>query len=107
MLFRSITRYHYKTVTGVSDNRRWHIYIVALADKKPRALTSDPRYHDLNLAFSPKGDEIAFASNRTADPDKQIDLNIYVVRVSDGSIRQVTRSPISEYAPRWSPPALW
>ena len=98
-----ITRYHYKTGTGVSDNRKWHIYLVNLADRKSRALTSDARYHDLNLAFSPRGDEVAFASNRTADPDRVIDLNIYVVRVSDGSVRQVTRSPISEYAPRWSP----
>ena len=34
-----ITRYGYKSWSGMSDNRRWHIYVVTLADKQVRRLT--------------------------------------------------------------------
>ena len=63
-----ITRYGYKSWASMSDNRRWHIYVVTLADKKVRALTSGPQ-QDHSIAWSPKGDEIAYISNHEPDPD--------------------------------------
>lgn len=54
-----VTRYGYKSWSGMSDNRRWHIHVVTLADRKVRRLTDGP-YQDHSIAWSPKGDEIAY-----------------------------------------------
>ena len=97
-----VTRYGYKSWSGMSDNRRWHINVVTLADRKVRRLTSGP-YQDHSISWSPKGDEIAYISNHEADPDRTHNYDIFAVRVSDGSIRQVTKTRGSEYAPVWSP----
>lgn len=96
-----ITRYGYKSWSGMSDNRRWHIYVVTLADKKVRRLTDGP-YQDHSIAWSPKGDEIAYISNHEPDPDRVHNYDIFAVRVADGHIRRVTDTKGSEYAPTWS-----
>ena len=96
-----ITRYGYKSWSGMSDNRRWHIYVVTLADKKTRRLTDGP-YQDHSIAGSPKGDEIAYISNHEPDPDRVHNYDIFAVRVADGRIRRVTNTKGCEYAPTWS-----
>jgi len=96
-----ITRYGYKSWSGMSDNRRWHINVVTLADKKVRRLTDGP-YQDHSIAWSPKGDEIAYISNHEPDPDRVHNYDIFAVRVADGRIRQVTNTKGCEYAPTWS-----
>lgn len=99
---RVITRYGYKSWAGLSDNRRWHIYVVTLADRQIRRLTSGP-YQDHSIAWSPAGDEIAYISNHEADPDRVHNYDIFAVRVADGRIRAVTGTKGCEYAPTWSP----
>jgi dipeptidyl aminopeptidase/acylaminoacyl peptidase len=96
-----ITRYGYKSWSGMSDNRRWHINVVTLADKKVRKLTDGP-YQDHSIAWSPKGDEIAYISNHEPDPDRVHNYDIFAVRVSDGHVRQITTTKGCEYAPTWS-----
>src|SRR5262245_23766680 len=96
-----ITRYGYKSWSEMSDNKRWHIYLVTLADKRTRQLTSGT-YQDHSIAFSPKGDEIAYISNHEADPDRVHNYDIFTVRVSDGQVRQVTTTKGCEYAPTYS-----
>jgi dipeptidyl aminopeptidase/acylaminoacyl peptidase len=97
-----ISRYAYKSWSGMSDNRRWHVYMVTLADRKVKQLTSGP-YQDHSIAWSPSGDEIAFVSNREPDPDRVHNYDLYAVRPSDGRLRQITRTRGCEYAPVWSP----
>jgi dipeptidyl aminopeptidase/acylaminoacyl peptidase len=97
-----VTRYGYKSWSGMSDNRRWHIHVVTLADKKVRRLTDGP-YQDHSIAWSPKGDEIAFISNHEPDPDRVHNYDIFAVRVSDKRVRQITTTKGCEYAPAWSP----
>lgn len=97
-----VTRYGYKSWSGMSDNRRWHIYVVSLEDRKVRQLTNGP-YQDHSISWSPKGDEIAYISNHEPDPDRTHNYDIFVVRVSDGTVRRLTKTPGSEYAPVWSP----
>jgi len=97
-----ITRYGYKSWSGMSDNKRWHIYLVTLADKRTRQLTSGT-YQDHSIAFSPKGDEIAYISNHEPDPDRAHNYDIFAVKVSDGRVRQLTTTKGCEYAPTWSP----
>jgi dipeptidyl aminopeptidase/acylaminoacyl peptidase len=97
-----VTRYGYKSWASMTDNRRWHIYVVTLADKKVRALTSGT-YQDHSIAWSPKGDEIAYISNHEPDPDRVHNYDIFAVRVSDARVRQITKTKGCEYAPAWSP----
>ena len=97
-----ITRYGYKSWSGLSDNRRWHIYVVTMADKRVRQLTSGI-YQDHSISWSPKGDEIAYISNHEPDPDRVHNYDIFAVRVADGRVRQVTTTKGCEYAPTWSP----
>ncbi|MFB3853742.1 MAG: prolyl oligopeptidase family serine peptidase [Vicinamibacterales bacterium] len=96
-----ISRYGYKSWSGMSDNRRWHIYMVTLADRKVKQLTSGP-WQDHSIAWSPAGDEIAFVSNHEADPDRTHNYDIFAVRPSDGRVRQITKTKGCEYAPVWS-----
>ncbi len=96
-----ITRYGYKSWASMTDNRRWHIYVVTLADKKVRALTAGPQ-QDHSIAWSPKGDEIAYISNHEPDPDRVHNYDIFAVSVADGRVRQITKTPGCEYAPSWS-----
>src|SRR3954469_14503863 len=96
-----ITRYGYKSWSGLSDNRRWHIYVVTMADKKVRQLTRGD-YQDHSISWSPKGDEIAYISNHEPDPDRVHNYDIFVVRVADGRVRQVTTTKGCEYTPAWS-----
>jgi dipeptidyl aminopeptidase/acylaminoacyl peptidase len=97
-----ITRYGYKSWAAMSDNRRWHIHLVTLPDKQVRRLTSGPQ-QDHSIAWSPRGDEIAYISNHEPDPDRVHNYDIFAVRVADGRVRQITKTKGSEYAPAWSP----
>jgi dipeptidyl aminopeptidase/acylaminoacyl peptidase len=97
-----ITRYGYKSWSGMSDNRRWKINVVTLADKKVRQLTSGAT-QDHSIAWSPRGDEIAYISNHEPDPDRVHNYDIFAVRVADGHVRRITQTKGSEYAPAWSP----
>lgn len=97
-----VTRYGYKSWSGMSDNRRWHINVVTLADRKVRRLT-DGTSQDHSIAWSPKGDEIAYISNHEPDPDRVHNYDVFTVRVSDGRVRRLTNTKGSEYSPAWSP----
>ncbi len=104
---RVITRYQYKPTAGegrtrFTDNRRLHIFVVDVGTKKVRQLT-DGVYHEHSIDWSPKGDEIAFISNREPDPDRFLNNDLFTVRVADGSIRRVQATESVEYMPRWSP----
>lgn len=96
-----VTRYGYKSWSGMSDNRRWQIYVVNLADKKTRRLT-EGAWQNHSIAWSPKGDEIAYISNHEPDPDRVHNYDLFAVRVADGRVRQITKTQGSEYAPSWS-----
>jgi dipeptidyl aminopeptidase/acylaminoacyl peptidase len=97
-----ITRLAYKSWTGINDNRRWHIHVVTVADKRSVQVTKGDG-HEHSLTWSPDGSEIAFVSNHEPDPDRVHNYDIFAVRVSDGRVRQVTKTPGTEYMPRWSP----
>ena len=102
-----VRRYLYKptAATGATrfdDNRRLHIFVVDLATKQIRQLTTG-NYYEHSLDWSPKGDEILFVSNRESDPDRIFNYDIFAVKVADGSIRRITNTKSAEYRPRWSP----
>jgi dipeptidyl aminopeptidase/acylaminoacyl peptidase len=58
-------------------------------------LTRNPA-EDAGPAWSPDGQQLAFASTRTGTWD------IFVLTLRDGTVRQVTSSPAAEFDPAWS-----
>jgi dipeptidyl aminopeptidase/acylaminoacyl peptidase len=97
-----ITRLAYKSWTGINDNRRWHVHVVTVADKRSVQVTKGDR-QEHSISWSPDGGDIAFVSNHEADPDRVHNYDIFAVRVSDGRVRQITKTPGTEYTPSWSP----
>jgi dipeptidyl aminopeptidase/acylaminoacyl peptidase len=102
-----ITRYLYKPtasegMTRFNDNRRLHIFVVDIATKQVRQLTTG-NYYEHSIDWSPKGDEILFVSNRSPDPDRFFNYDIFAVKVADGAIRRLSDTKSAEYRPQWSP----
>ncbi len=98
---RVIDRIQYKSRTSFSDNRRTHVWVTEVERPAPQQLTSG-LFYDHAVAFSPRGDEILFLSNREPDPDANNNSDIFAVDLS-GQIRQITDTKGCEYDPVWSP----
>ena len=68
-------------------------------------------YDDARPAWSPDGTKLAFASNRTADPDRNYDKNIWVVSADNtdkgAKLTQITTNPGEDHSPAWSPDGKW
>ena len=100
-----IDRYHFKQdVAGyLYDKRKSHIYLFDLKEKKLDKLTTG-NYNEGNIRWSPDGTQIAFVSNRTEDPDKNSNDDIYIVEAKKGAtIRQLTTWKGTDASPQWSP----
>lgn len=100
-----ITRYRFKVdVTGYQyDERKTHIYLFDVAAKKTDTLTSG-KFDEGGIQWSPDGSRISFVSNRTEDPDKNSNSDIYIIDAKPGAVaRQLTTWPGSDYGPQWSP----
>jgi dipeptidyl aminopeptidase/acylaminoacyl peptidase len=102
-----ITRYLYKPdagegLTRFNDNRRLHIFMVDVATKNVRQLTNGNNYEH-SIDWSPRGDEIVFASDRSPETDQFFNYDLFALKVSDGSIRRLTATENVEYDPKWSP----
>jgi dipeptidyl aminopeptidase/acylaminoacyl peptidase len=102
-----ITRYLYKPtasegLTRFNDNRRLHIFVVDVATRAVRPLTTGD-YYEHSIDWSPDGREILFVSNHEPDPDRFFNYDIFTANVSDGGIRRLTETKSAEYRPTWSP----
>jgi dipeptidyl aminopeptidase/acylaminoacyl peptidase len=102
-----ITRYLYKPtaaegLTRFNDNKRVHIFVADIASRTVRQLTSGA-FYEHSIAWSPKGGEIAFVSNREANADRVFNYDVFAVNVSTGAIRRLTSTKSAEYAPVFSP----
>src|ERR1700739_33816 len=102
-----ITRYLYKPdagegMTRFNDNQRLHTFVVDLASKRIRQLTSGET-DEHSIDWSPDGNEILFASNREPNQDELFNYDIFGGRGGGGSIRGVPARKYNEYEPLWSP----
>lgn len=102
-----VTRYLFKPgaeegLTRFNDNRRLQLLMVDLVSREPRPLTQDT-YYNHSPAWSPKGDEILFLSNRETDPDRIFNYDVFTVNVASGAIRRLSNTKQAEYHPAWSP----
>ncbi|MEP6926911.1 MAG: S9 family peptidase [Ginsengibacter sp.] len=97
-------RYHFKQdIKGYLNNRRDHLYLLNIETKKLDTLTSG-LYDETSPAFSPDGLQVAFVSNRTAEPDKNENSAIWLVDAKQRSeAKQLTDFTGAESDPAWSP----
>jgi dipeptidyl aminopeptidase/acylaminoacyl peptidase len=100
-----IDRYQYKEdVEGYRYKKtHTHLYLFDVESKKLDTLTRGD-FDEGSAVWSPDGSAIAFVSNRTPDPDKNENSDIYVVEARPGAgMRQLTTWKGSDNSPRWSP----
>lgn len=102
-----ITRYLYKPTAGegmtrFNDNRRVHLFVVDIGTRVVTQLTDGPHYEH-SIDWAPAGDEIAFVSNREADPDKTFNYDVFTVSARTREVRRITSTKSAEYSPSWSP----
>jgi len=106
-----IDRLQFKQDTvGYLDRRRDHLHVFDVASKKTTQLTSGD-FDDTEPAWSPDGKSLAFSSNRSSDPDRNYNSDIWVVAADNSDkgahLTQVTTNPGSDRAPAWSPDGKW
>ena len=105
-----IDRYYFKEdEIGYLDSRRTHLFLLDVASGATEALT-EGRFNEGYPSWSPDGAQIAFLSKRAADPDRDNQYGLYVMRAEPGAqARLVTPfagdSGDSDWmsAPSWSP----
>ncbi|MGC4037183.1 MAG: S9 family peptidase [Chitinophagaceae bacterium] len=101
-------RYQFKQdYEGYLDNRKTHLYYFDTKTKKLDTLTRGA-YNETSPAFAPDGKTIAFVSNRTPDPDKNENTEIYTMEVkADATMKKLTSWPGNDVSPQWSPDGQW
>lgn len=104
-----IDRYQYKQdIEGYRYKKLYtHLYTFTIDTKKLDTLTKGA-YNDGGAVWSPDGTAIAFVSNRTEDPDRNENSDVYTIVAQPGNIpRQLTTWKGSDNNPRWSPDGQW
>ncbi len=97
------SRLQYKTRTALTDNRRSHVFVVAAAERSTPKPVTVGEFDNHSIDWGGDGSEIVFLSNREADPDANLNYDIYAVNPATGALRQITRTPGVEFDPVVSP----
>ncbi len=95
---------------GYLDRRRKHLYVFDLAAKSLTQVTSGD-YDDSQAVWSPDGKQLAFSSNRSSDPDRNYNNDIWVVSADNtdkgAHLTQITTNAGEDNSPAWSPDGKW
>jgi dipeptidyl aminopeptidase/acylaminoacyl peptidase len=96
-----------KDYVGYLDRHRTHIYIIDVASGETRQVTSGD-FDDSDPAWSPDSERIVFVSNRTENPDRNRNTDLWVVDITGKGTepQRVTSSEAADDAPAWSPDGL-
>ncbi len=103
-----IDRYHFKQdVEGYLERKRNHLYVFDVGTKKLDTLTTGD-FDESDPIWSPDGTRIAFVSNRTADPDRNGNSDLWVVETKKGApLKQLTTWTDADNSAAWSPDGKW
>lgn len=99
-----IDRYHFKAdMKGYLEKSPVHLYVFTVATRKIDTLTTGI-YDEASPAWSPDGTRIAFVSNRSEDPDRNQNTDLYVMEARSGApMKQLTTWSGVDSEPSWSP----
>lgn len=104
-----VDRYGFKRDgTGYLGERRTHLYVFDTATKKVEQITSGP-FDDSSPSWSPDGRQIAFVSERSGDPDRENNNDVFVVEARAGATPRAltTFKGPDGGRPVWSPDGKW
>ena len=88
---------------GYVENRYTHLYIFDVNTKKTDTLTKG-NFDESGPAWSPDGTKLAFASNRSADKEKNENSDIWVMDAKPGApMKQLSTWAGTDRSPKWSP----
>lgn len=92
-----------RDVEGYITKKTTHLYLYDVATKKIDTLTKGD-YDETSPRWSPDGSQIAFVSNRTADPDRNSNSDIWVIDAKpNAQMKQITTWTGRDSSPEWSP----
>ena len=97
-----IRRLKYRSRAAYWDGTRNHIFVVPSSGGEPHQLTFGD-FDDSDPRWSPDSKTIVFVSNRSKDPENNIDTNIWTVSSSGGQPTRLTRNAGPDNTPRFSP----
>jgi dipeptidyl aminopeptidase/acylaminoacyl peptidase len=99
-----IDRYHFKEdVEGYLQQQHDHLYLLDVSTKKLDTLTDGNKDED-SPVWSPDSRTIAFVSNRTIEPDKNQNKDIFTIDAKpNAAMLQLTTWKGSDGNPQWSP----
>lgn len=106
---RHITRLFYKLDgAGFLPKEQFHVWTVDVSSGQATQLTDSPIHSDSSPAWSPDGQNIAFTSNRSDDPDRYPDrVDIFVIPASGGEMRSLPLPTGDKFLPSYSPDGRW
>ena len=89
---------------GYLDRYRKHVHVIDLESRETRQVTFGD-YDDNSPAWAPDSQRIVFVSNRTDDPDRNRNTDLWIVDTSEEKPepRQLTSHATSDAMPAWSP----
>lgn len=94
-----------KDYVGYLDRTRTHVYVVEDRMAEAAQITFGD-YDDTDATWSPDGRFVAFTSNRTEEPDLNVNTDIWIVSpdatAERQEPRQVTTDPSQDRTPVWS-----
>lgn len=103
-----IDRFQFKQdVRGYLTHQHTHLYLFDLNTKKIDTLTRGD-FNESSPEWSPDGKQLAFVSNRSSDPDRNENSDIWVIDAHAGAKpKQLTTWTGPDGGPRWSPDGKW
>ncbi len=93
---------------GYLPHERTHIWTIDARTGKAKQITDHPVYDEQNPTWSADGMWIAFASNRSENPDLNIDRwDIFIMPAEGGDFLKINAPVGEKYQPSFSPDGKW